>query len=69
MANFALYMSTKWWALKRNLIGAKLWCARCGDPAQVVTHVHAHKGDPKLFFDPDNLIVLCSNHGQKHQPK
>ncbi len=30
--------------------------------ATVVDHIKPHKGDERLFFDPDNLQSLCKPH-------
>lgn len=30
--------------------------------ATVADHVQEHKGDPILFWDPDNLQSLCKRH-------
>lgn len=30
--------------------------------ATVIDHIVPHKGDPELFFDPDNLQSLCKSH-------
>lgn len=37
------------------------FCARAGrlSPATVVDHVVPHKGDERLFFDPQNLASVC----------
>ena len=68
-----LYRDRRWWgpngirlqALVRDLYT----CQRCGcllvthdrhhPRAAVVNHKIPHKGDPALFFDPDNTESVC----------
>jgi len=37
------------------------------EPATVVDHITPHKGDPNLFWSPDNLQSLCAPHHDRHK--
>lgn len=37
-------------------------CAVCGEVADEVDHIIAHKGDRELFYDPENWQPLCRAH-------
>lgn len=45
------------------------FCAALGRtvPASVVDHITPHKGDRKLFFDPDNTQSLCTACHDRHK--
>ncbi|MCY4129012.1 MAG: HNH endonuclease [Gammaproteobacteria bacterium] len=59
-----LYDSVKWKRLRAWVIQNEPLCRMCAEEgrlesAQVVDHIHAHRGDPVLFYDTDNLQPLC----------
>lgn len=64
-----LYKGKRWEALRQQTLLRDLYqCQRCGvglvsgrksPRAAVVHHKEAHKGDLKLFWDPENLISTC----------
>jgi 5-methylcytosine-specific restriction protein A len=63
--NAHLYHSLAWRRLKRLKLKENPACIRCGisrkDGAQLeVHHLRPPRGDETLFFDPDNLVVVCS---------
>lgn len=57
----------KAWTLSRMAqLTKQPWCERCLNrnvetPATVVNHRKAHKGDWKLFIDPDNHESVCEH--------
>lgn len=60
-----LYSTARWLALRAAQLARKPLCERCSTdlrpvPATVVNHKKPHKGDRKLFFDPDNLESVCA---------
>ena len=55
-----LYNTTRWQKLRRVVIAAHPVCQVCGkEVATVVDHIKPHRGDPELFFTPENLQALC----------
>lgn len=55
-----LYNSPKWKELRLHILGNRPVCQACGKrPAEEVDHEVRHKGNPKLFWDPGNLVALC----------
>lgn len=54
-----LYDSKQWRVLRRNHLKANPWCVVCGRLATVVDHKTVHRGDAKLFYDPNNLQSMC----------
>lgn len=64
--NAHLYHSPAWKRLRRMKLKETPFCVRCGisrnDGAQLeVHHLRPPRGDETLFFDPDNLVVVCSS--------
>ena len=58
--NDALYNTSRWRTLKAKIIKQQGQCAICGATINLtVHHVVPPKGDPDLFFDEHNLVVLC----------
>lgn len=60
-----LYSSARWRKLREWVLNAEPLCRYCMEsetiePATVVDHVRPHKGDPLLFWDPNNLQPLCA---------
>jgi 5-methylcytosine-specific restriction protein A len=47
------------------------WCERQGkiEPATVVDHIKAHRGDPQLFWSQDNWQPLCKPHHDRHKQR
>lgn len=74
-----LYKTARWQRLRLEVIardGGR--CRTCGILCRMgersgrtatVDHVVPHKGDPVLFFDPENLQLLCGvcHSGQKQR--
>lgn len=59
-----LYQTARWQALRTAYLAAHPLCEcdACAGrltPASVVHHRMAHRGDLRLFFDPDNLQALA----------
>ncbi|MDR1957164.1 MAG: HNH endonuclease [Treponema sp.] len=62
--NAHLYNSVAWRQLKRRKLAETPGCSRCGvsrrDGVRLeVHHIRPPRGDETLFFDPDNLTVVC----------
>lgn len=69
-----MYQTKQWRVLRERALlrdlytcqhpgcGVSLTKGRSGDRAAVVHHIKAHKGDPCLFFDLNNLQSLCKRH-------
>ena len=58
--NEALYNTTRWRKLRREALQANGCCALCGATDRLhVHHITPPKGDEELFFDRNNLTVLC----------
>lgn len=62
----------RWQRLRKRKIAEHPWCqaAGCGRPVSLrtahVDHVVPHRGDEELFWDEDNLQVLCETcHNRK----
>ena len=54
-----LYRTQRWRDLRDTQLYAEPHCMECGAPATVAHHVVEHFGDPRLFYDGDNLMSLC----------
>lgn len=54
-----LYKNSKWKNYRLKFLAYNPKCYACGEAAQVVDHVQAHRGDEKLFWQTDNMIPLC----------
>lgn len=64
-----LYKRKAWGILRERVISeAQGLCKICGTAcvgargksnSPVIDHIKPHKGDEALFFDPDNLQLLC----------
>jgi len=58
--NEALYNTTRWRKLRREVLQANGCCAICGATDNLhVHHITPPKGDEELFYNRDNLTVLC----------
>ena len=54
----------KWQRIRASELRAEPLCAECKEkgfsrPATVRDHINPHRGDPLLFWDPDNRQSLC----------
>lgn len=61
-----LYDRAAWKRLRLEQLREEPFCAFCAragrlSPATVVDHVVPHRGDERLFFDPQNLQSLCKS--------
>ena len=54
-----LYNSDRWKKMSREFLAKFPTCARCGAPAKIADHIHPHRGNELLFYDPLNLQPLC----------
>lgn len=67
-----LYESARWRNLRDNQLEKQPLCEECSrfgrvTPATIAHHKEAHKGDPELFFDPDNLESTCKHCHDSHK--
>jgi len=72
-----LYNSKRWRELRQAVFIRDLYeCQSCGKACStnpnhhhsaVCDHIKRHKGDPRLFFDPDNLQTLGSSCHNSHK--
>ncbi len=49
----------EWETESRKFLKAHPICNRCGNHAEVVDHILAHKGDERLFWNRANWQPLC----------
>lgn len=59
-----LYNTANWQRLRERQLRLQPCCVLCRqvgriEPATVVDHVEAHRGNPELFFAAENLQSLC----------
>ena len=59
------YSSPAWFKLRAQQLRKEPWCRYCQlngfkTEATHADHRQPHRGDPELFFDPDNLQSLCA---------
>jgi 5-methylcytosine-specific restriction protein A len=63
-SNENLYNTSRWRKLRNETIAAQPRCVKCGVPSTEakleVHHVVPPRGNEELFFDTDNLVVVCS---------
>lgn len=58
--NEGLYRSYRWKQLRAKIIKAHPFCSVCSSTDNLsVHHIVPPKGDEALFFDENNLVVLC----------
>ncbi|WP_109994960.1 HNH endonuclease [Salinisphaera sp. LB1] len=62
-----LYKSSRWQKLRARHLNKQPLCEYCLEleivtSANTVDHIKPHRGDRKLFFDPNNLQSLCKLH-------
>ena len=51
----------QWEALRTEFIRLHPLCTFCRDASQHVDHIKAHKGNPALFWNWNNLQALCEH--------
>ncbi|WP_137111942.1 HNH endonuclease [Rhodobacter sp. SY28-1] len=51
----------QWEALRAEFIRLHPLCAFCGSTSEHVDHIKAHKGNPALFWNWNNLQALCEH--------
>lgn len=61
-----LYDSSRWRKVAKNHLANSPLCIPClrahrDTPATIVHHKKEHKGDPALFWDPDNFESVCAS--------
>ena len=62
----AWYTSTRFRKARDQFMMANQFCAMCGAMATDLDHIKSHKGDPSLFWDPENWQALCTScHSRK----
>lgn len=55
-----LYQNKAWRMLRIFILNRDPLCKICGrEGSYVADHIRDHKGDPKLFYDPENLQGVC----------
>ena len=62
--------TSKWEQAREVFLAAHPKCVtpNCGQPARIVDHIKAHKGDLKLFWDRKNWQGLCTHcHSSRKQ--
>jgi 5-methylcytosine-specific restriction endonuclease McrA len=60
--NEALYNTTQWRRLRKEILKECPNCYRCGaDTDLQVHHIIPPKGNEDLFFDRSNLATICSS--------
>lgn len=57
---------SRWQKFSRNYLKTHPLCVRCQKEgkyvrATVVDHIKPHRGDPKLFWDVENMQPLCKS--------
>jgi 5-methylcytosine-specific restriction protein A len=63
--NESLYNTTQWRRLRNKKIKEQPYCSKCG-ASKLETRLEVHhlippKGNEELFFNEDNLLVVCTN--------
>ena len=58
---------SRWRRLSKSFLRAHPLCAQCQREgkyvkATVVDHIRPHRGDPELFWNPENWQPLCKHH-------
>ncbi|WP_337958147.1 HNH endonuclease signature motif containing protein [Ketogulonicigenium vulgare] len=51
----------QWEALRAEFLRHNPACKFCGNQAEHVDHIEAHKGNPRLFWNWLNLQALCAH--------
>ncbi|MEM4260547.1 MAG: HNH endonuclease signature motif containing protein [Candidatus Woesearchaeota archaeon] len=64
--NILLRNSPQWIKIKKEMLGYYDHCIVCGSTNHLeVHHIVKPNGDPTLFYDKNNLVVLCKSCHQK----
>ena len=65
--NDALYRTKQWRMMRKKIVQRYPYCAVCGGIEKLhVDHIHPPRGNEALFFDIQNVQVLCEAcHRQK----
>jgi 5-methylcytosine-specific restriction endonuclease McrA len=53
--------TAEWEKARKEYLAVYSSCARCGQPATLVDHRKAHKGNQTLFWDRANWQPLCTH--------
>jgi 5-methylcytosine-specific restriction protein A len=60
-SNKELYSTMQWNKLRAKLLEEQSSCFKCGSIDNLhVHHIIPPRGDKELFFDTNNLVVICS---------
>jgi 5-methylcytosine-specific restriction endonuclease McrA len=60
--NQNLHKTARWRDLRKRILEDQWYCQRCHATTRLeVHHIKRAKGDPDLFFDQSNLVVLCAD--------
>lgn len=62
-----LYNTPRWRKMRASHLHLHPCCEMCLSQGfdvrgTIVDHIRPHRGDPRLFFNPDNLQSLCKPH-------
>lgn len=58
--NTHLYQTSRWKKLRREILLENKCCQMCGSTLQLEVHHRVRpKGEEELFFDKDNLVLVC----------
>lgn len=72
-ARSSLYNSRAWKAARAAFLRENPVCRFCGKPLRgadaIVDHIIPHKGDLRLFWDPQNWQPLCKRCHDIHKQK
>jgi 5-methylcytosine-specific restriction enzyme A len=69
-----LYETPRWRKMRAVHLHEHPHCVMCLErgwdtPATVVDHRQPHRGDTRLFFDPNNLQSLCKPHHDSNKQR
>lgn len=66
-ADEVLRNTSRWQKLRGYHIARHPLCAICGKPGELVHHKVLPSGTPTVFYDPANLVTVCTPcHGKVH---
>lgn len=61
-SNEELYHTAEWRQLRERVIRCQDCCQNCGSKQELeVHHIIPPRGNPMIFFNERNLLVLCHN--------
>lgn len=56
----SMYQTNEWKRLRAEVIREQECCTYCGSHINLqVHHIKRHYGNPNIFFDKENLLVVC----------